>query len=47
MYDEEREQFAYRIMLRGPRDSALNVGGGINRSGGEGDHFFYKLTRRL
>jgi hypothetical protein len=32
-FDETDNRFAYRVMLRGPRDSDLNIGGG-NRSGG-------------
>ena len=32
-FDETDNRFAYRVMLRGPRDSDLNIGGG-NRAGG-------------
>ena len=30
-YDEESNQVAYRILLRGENDSSLNIGGGIDR----------------
>lgn len=30
-FDEETNEVAYRIMLRGPRDTSLNMGGGLYR----------------
>lgn len=48
LYDEEDNEVAYRIMLRGPSDTSLNIGGGIRRSASYEDWATsYQLTEPL